>query len=242
MINTEHILAVLRRQRERAYETHDTEAEAKTARARLSNLLFGVKTRYAAQLASEGVTHDHLANVGVYVDDLDGRTLIVGPGAIARRHGPYAKVLRIAIGDHVFIPLGRTKPESVAARLRKMALEVEVVLGARPTWRAEIDVVRSSGSNVYRITRLPDDYDPATGAPRKDLTGARKKAEMALWERINRLLEDYETGTLYEALMAEQPPPPIPAELEALLAQHKPKMLADLRARVAECGTTREAA
>lgn len=237
-MKTEDILLVLQGKRGNATKTFATQELAKAARARASALLLNAKVRHTPRLLEQGVHINHIKNVRAYIDPADPLTVVVSTDPVPTRVGRYDRVLALAVGQTSTLVLGRTKIESVQAKLKAMAAKAERLLGTRPTWRVELDAEHSTRHpvpcNAYRITRLPDDHDPVTGEPREILTGERGDAQRKLAEEIREALNNYEAGELYNALIDGRTVPPIPYYLRSLLEEHRPDELARLEAELAE--------
>lgn len=209
------------------------------ARAKLNlayKALRYAKDHYYNGLNGPAVPAHWLNALSAFIE-LDRPNVIVfgvkDPTADYRKY-EYRRVLALAVGDSCIINVRGRGLDTVKSRLKQLAADVEADLGVRPCWTARYGDSIKQGPNPFVITRLPDDYDPATGKPRETLTGARKEAQKTLWGRINLLIEDYETGAVYEAILNQRPVPPIPRELVALLAEHRPSELAALQRRVEE--------
>lgn len=215
-MKTPELLQVMHGQSERLTERHPTPTLAKQARARAYALMHQVRTRHAIEQAAR-----------LYIDPEDPCVLVCdleGPPP-STKYGP---VLSLREGDECVIDVGDTLLQSVKARLKTMAAQVQADIGSRPCWVAQ-PVPGQLG--LYKITRLPDEYNPATGEPRvrtSEQAGQYRQAEhLRDWRRLNRLQDDYEER-VQDANAAGVPPPPVPQELRALAGKLAPRELAYL--------------
>ena len=217
-------------------ERHPTPADARHARSVASTSLRALKDRdFHGSRPKHRASIERLNATCMYVDPADPCVVVCSADPKPYQPSRYDRVTRLAVGETCELRLPGTKLVSVLARLKAMAAEAEEAMGTRPTWRVEQQDPRH-WADMFVVTRLPDDHDPLTGQPRAELTGRRKAEHRELWERINRLLSDYETGALYNALVESRPIPPIPEDLRILLAEHDPQELAALEQRVEEAG------
>lgn len=194
------------------------------------------KDHYFNGLSGPAAPASWINSLSAFIE-LDRPSVIVfgckDPAADYRAY-EYRSVLDLAVGGSCVLNVRSKDLESVKSRLKQLAAKVEGELGSRPCWTARYGDSVLQGPNPFVVTRLPDDYDPATGQPRSELTGARKAELLAVWDRMNRLLEDYEYVEVPRALDAGTGHPPrVPRDLERLLRKHRPKELDALVARVA---------
>ena len=165
-----------------------------------------------------------------FLDPEDPCVIVYGhrdPTLDTRRH-VYGRVLRLAVGESCVIQGSASTLDSVKARLKQMAAEVEAAIGARPCWTAKWADSVKSGPNPVVITRLPDDYDPATGEPRDSLTGQRQKQAKVDWARFNTLSFAYDEAVC-EAETEGRPRPEPPQELLELAERLSPEDLPYLK-------------
>lgn len=206
----------MRGEAERLTERHPTPALAKQARSRAYGLMHQARYRYAIEHSARLYLDPE--DPCVLVCDLDG----------APPMSKYAPVLSLVEGDECVLDLGDTLLQSVKARLKTMAAQAEQELGSRPCWVAQ--PVRGQ-PGLYQISRLPDDYNPATGEPRtrKDEQGRqfRQAQHLKDWARFNTLQFDYEER-VSDAYLAGEAPPPVPDELRKLAAVLHPQELQHL--------------
>jgi hypothetical protein len=209
-MKTAELLQVLRGEAARISETHATPALARQARARAYALLHQTRTRYALE-----------ATAKIYVDPEDPCVIVCDTeGATAA--SKYAPVLHLREGDECVLDLGDTLLQSVKARLKTLAAETAAALGSRPCWVAS-PVHGQEG--LYKVVRLPDDYNPGTGRPRGQFALQQQQCRAADsrrdWARFNKIQDLYERQVV-DAFDEGLPPPPLPEELRHLAARLLP--------------------
>lgn len=218
-MKTADFLRVLRGEADEVRETYASPQEAKAARQRASTLLRAVKDRYFTGIVKPGAPPAHRLNdTCLWVDPKQPSVLVCAFARRPLKASMYDPVLELPVGGTHELRVN-AEPPSLHAKLRQLAAEVESEIGARPCWTAEL-LVDPQGrmAKTYRITRLPDDHDPATGQPRAEPTGDRKKALQAAWERMNGLEVAYDSA-IEAADLADQPRPSPPQELLELRAR-----------------------
>lgn len=212
-MKTPELLQVLQGRTDRITAPYPTPALAKQARARAYALMYQVRIRHAIE-----------ATARIYIDPEDPCVLVCDREA-QPAFTKYSPVLSLREGDDCVLDLGDTLPASVKARLKTMAAEVQAELGSRPCWVAE--PVRSQ-LGLYRITRLPDGYNPATGAPRARTDDqkqqVREDEDRRDWAHMTALQDAYEEQVML-ASTAGLPVPPVPEELRRLVSRLFPEEL-----------------
>lgn len=228
-MRTADFLEVLYGRRDEVREVYPSFAAAKLARQRASTLLRAVKDRHFMGVVKEGAPPIHRLNdTGVYVDPQQPNVLVCAFAKRPLKASMYDPVLALAVGQSCELRI-RAEPESLHAKLRLMAGEVEQEIGTRPAWQAEL-LADPQGRmfKTYRVTRLPDDYDPKTAAPREQPTGARLEAKKAAWLRMGQLEEAY-LDARADAVRFGGPMPQIPQELIDLATRWRPETLRELQ-------------
>lgn len=208
-MHTTDILAVLRGQQARAEERHPDARTTRAARAKAYQLLYKAAERHGLDLTAR-----------VYVDPLDDCLLVCDTTPREAPASKYEAVLALRVGETCELILGNTLLQSVKARLKELAAQVEAELGARPCWVAR-PIPGHEGA--YEVTRLADGTNPATGMPRHDRTALAAQAEEEQSRRDHaRMWQlDIEWNQANErAFDLGQDPPPMPAELAALERKH----------------------
>lgn len=210
-------------------ERHPTIRQAAYARTVASSSLRALKD-CDSHPSSERRPPIELVNaVRIYTDPADPCVIVCSADPKPAAPSVYQPVLDLAVGGSCELYLDGTRLVSVQARLKALAAEAEEAIGSRPTWVAEWPC-----PGVFSVERLPDDYDPATRAPRDALTGRRKAEQRRELEALSDALSYYEYVEVPRALDAgTSHPPRVPRDLERLLRKHRPKELDALVARVA---------
>jgi hypothetical protein len=209
-VNTQDLLPVLQGKAAQAVERHPTPSAARSARAKAYQLLYKAAERHGLLPLT----------ARLYVDPLDPCLLICDSTPREAPPSRYEPVLSLQVGQACELILGNTLLQSVKARLKELAAQVEADLGTRPCWVAR-PVPGQPGD--YLITRLPDGHSPATGLPRHN------DGTLAGQQHAEEARRDY--ARMYELEMAwsaanerafdlGQDPPPMPEELRALEAKY----------------------
>ena len=228
-MKTSDMIPVITGETPRITERYPDLRSARAARQRASLLLRGAIDRNFMGFAPKHrAPVERINGVKAYLDPQDPCLLVCGMKDTYITK-PYQRVLTLAVGQGCNLDLPGTGIDSVKARLKQLAAQVEAEMGVRPCWQVQFGRSNLSPTlNRFRVTRLPDDYSPVTGEPRQELTGARGLSKRAAWARMNRLTYEYDIA-LGLAEGAGEPRPQCPQELLDLAAEHYPADLPYLR-------------